>query len=52
MERLGIYLLGIAIGLFMLGLLWNARARSAAAERENAVEHTDPPGPSEERSPR
>lgn len=32
LNRLGIYLLGVAIGLFMVGMLWKARLRAVTGQ--------------------
>lgn len=42
MRRLAYYLMGLAIGFMMLGLMWQAKQRQAAAQPGQATRAPDP----------
>lgn len=43
-QRFGWYLLGVAIGLLMLGLLWQARHRAQLLQQQQQQQQTQAPG--------
>ncbi|MBX3387096.1 MAG: hypothetical protein KF768_11040 [Phycisphaeraceae bacterium] len=50
LRRLGYYLMGVAIGCVMLGMIWSARARQAAARGGQQAAPVSP-APTEQASP-